>query len=114
MRRVLLVLPLLLAACATGPSLQERLAPFVGRSEGDLVAALGVPTRTYQADGRKFLQYEQRWTQVVPGSFYGTGPYWRVSPVWAPPVYVPRACDVTFALRQERVESFTWRGDGCH
>lgn len=113
MRRALLALPLLLAGCATGPSLEQRLTPLIGRSEGDLVAALGVPTRTYEADGRKFLQYEQRWAQVVPGDFYGYGPYWRFPPLWVPPAYVLRGCDITFTLQQGRVESFAWRGDGC-
>ncbi|MBX6742448.1 MAG: hypothetical protein IRY87_10450 [Acetobacteraceae bacterium] len=113
MRRMLIALPLLVAGCATGPSLDQRLAPFIGRSEGDLVSALGVPSRTYVTEGRKFLQYDQRWTQVVPGGFYNYGPYWRSAPLWAPPVYVLRACDITFTLREGRVEGFTWRGDGC-
>ena len=33
------------AGCATGPTLEQRLLPLVGRSEGDVVAALGVPAR---------------------------------------------------------------------
>ena len=38
MRRLLLVLPLLLAACATEPPLEARLQPLVGKTEAELVA----------------------------------------------------------------------------
>jgi hypothetical protein len=119
MRRALpLSLVLLLAACATGPTLQQRLSTYIGRSEGELVAELGVPVRTYEADGRRFLQYEQRRTVAIsqPG-FYGPayGPWgFRRGGYWpAPPAYGVVGCDLTFALRNERVESFTYRGEGC-
>lgn len=117
MRRALLLLPLLVAACAQGPTLQQRLSTYVGRSEGELVAELGVPVRTYEAEGRRFLQYEQRRTVAVsqPGfdrPYYGPfGPRFGYWP--APPSYAVIGCDLTFALRQSRVESFTFRGEGC-
>jgi len=117
MRRLALTLPVLLAACAQGPTLNERLSTFVNRSEGDLVAELGVPVRTYEADGRRFLQYEQRRTVAIaePGlyrPYFGPwGPRWGYAP--APPSYALVGCDITFALRGGRVESFTFRGSGC-
>ena len=58
MRRLLPLL--LLAGCATGPGIEARLAPLVGGSEAALVEALGVPTRTHEAGGLRFLQYEER------------------------------------------------------
>ncbi len=108
---------LLLAACAQGPTLDQRLSTFVNQSEGDLVAALGVPVRTYETEGRRFLQFEQRRTQALasPGfhrPYYGPwGPSWGYAP--GPPAYAVVGCDITFALRQGRVESFTHRGEGC-
>ncbi|MGG5811785.1 hypothetical protein [Falsiroseomonas sp. CW058] len=117
MRPAFLALPLLLAACAQGPTLGERLSTLVGRSEGDLVAALGVPVRTHEADGRRFLQFEQRRAVAVsqPGFdrpfFTPYGPRWGYVP--APPAYAVVGCDITFALREGRVESFTFRGEGC-
>ncbi|WP_270938747.1 hypothetical protein [Falsiroseomonas oryzae] len=115
--RALLLLPLL-AACAVGPTLQERLSVWVGRQEGDLVAEFGVPVRTYDAEGRRFLQYEWRRTVAYsdPGwyrPYYGGpwGPRWGYVP--APPVYAVIGCDLTFVLRDGRVESFTYRGQGC-
>lgn len=118
-----LVLALLLAAplagCATGPTFEQRMATFVGRSEADLVATLGVPVRTYETGGRRFLQFEQRATVLVPGDPWGFGP-WGFGPPWGyrrpwavPPSYAVVGCDLTFALREGRVESFTARGQGC-
>jgi hypothetical protein len=107
----------LLGACAQGPTLEQRLSTFIGRSEGDLVASLGVPNRTYDVEGRRFLQFEQRRTVAIsqPGfdrPFFG--PYgYRFGYVPAPPAYAVVGCDLTFALRDGRVESFNARGEGC-
>lgn len=108
------LLALAAGACASGPPLEARLQPWVGRSEGDLVAALGVPVRTYTVDDRHFLQFEERRTQLLPSDPYLYRPYGRFGPLWQPgPSYVVVGCDVTFALRRGVVESFTYRGEGC-
>jgi hypothetical protein len=120
MRRAAAAALLLLGACATGPTLAQRLSTFVGRGEGDLVAELGVPVRTYEAEGRRFLQYERRRSVLYPG--YGGwggpwGPGFGRYGGWggwgAPPTVVVSECDITFALRGGRVEGFTMRGDAC-
>ena len=112
-RRVLLTLPLL-AACATEPPLEVRLHPYVGKPEAELVAALGVPSATYEAGGTRFLQYEERTSTVYPGDAYFGGPYRRFGPAFtSPPLVVNRVCAITFALRGARVEGFTFRGNGC-
>jgi hypothetical protein len=118
MRRAFLLALLLLAAgCAQGPTLQQQLSTFVGSSEADLVAQLGVPVRVHEAEGRRFLQYEQRRTVAFaePGlyrPYFGPwGPRWGYVP--PPPSYAVLGCDITFALREGRVESFSFRGQGC-
>jgi hypothetical protein len=117
MRCAALALPVLLAACAQGPGLSERLSAWVGRSEGDLVAEFGVPARTHEADGRRFLQFEQRRSVAVmqPGFdrpfFSPWGPRFGYWP--PPPATAVIGCDITFALRNGRVESFSYRGEGC-
>ena len=115
LERWILLCSLAAAGCATGPTLDQRLLPFVGRSEGDLVAALGVPERTYEVEGRKFLTFEETRSYVVAGSpaFYPGYGYGRFGPYLSPPGYIVRTCEITFAVRQGRVESFTYRGDGC-
>jgi len=115
-RGTALLVALALTGCAVGPPLEARLAAWIGRSESDLVTAFGVPTRTYEVDGLKFLQYEDRRAQLVPyDPFWGPRPYGRFGPLWSPPppAYVVRECAVTFALRQGMIESFSFRGDGC-
>jgi hypothetical protein len=116
LRRLALALPLVLAGCAQGPTLQERLSVWIGRSELDLVTELGVPNRTYELEGRRFLQYEQRRAIPVASPAYGPGfgPWGYRGGFWPPPpAYAVVGCDVTFLIRQERVESFTFRGQGC-
>jgi hypothetical protein len=115
--RAALLLPLIAAACAQGPTMEQRLSTFVNRSEGELVAELGVPVRTYDVEGRRFLQYEQRRTIAYsePGYYRPWfGPWGPQMGYWpAPTSYAVVGCDITFALRNGRVESFTYRGQGC-
>lgn len=108
-------LMLALAGCATGPDLATRLAATIGQGEGELVSAFGVPTRTYEADGRKFLQYEERRTQAVASDpYFARSPYSRFGPVFSPyPAFVVRSCDITFTLAGGKVASFSFRGEGC-
>jgi hypothetical protein len=119
MRRLLFLLPLALAACATEPPLETRLQPLVGRTEAELVQTLGVPSATYEADGNRFLQYEERTSTLYPGDpFWGGGRYGRFGgPIYSPPLVVTRQCAITFALAgqrgERRVASFTFRGNGC-
>lgn len=107
------MLPLALAACAVGPTLDQRLSAYIGRSEGDLVAGLGVPLRSYETEGRRFLQFEQRSTIAVsqPDPFFWGPRYsvWNVPPA----SFAEVSCQITFALRDQRVESFTLNGQGC-
>lgn len=123
-RRAGLGLLLLLAGCATGPGFAERLSAYVGRSELDLVSELGVPTRSYETGGRKFLAYEEQRTVAVPGGFSG-GPFYGPFAgsfgrgfygggyAGFGTAYAPVQCDVTFALQAGRVASFSYRGQGC-
>ena len=109
-----MVLALRLAGCATGPNLETRLQSTIGQGEGELVSANGVPTRTYQADGRKFLQYEERRTQMVASDPYWSRSYGRFGPIFPPaPAFVVRSCDITFTLVDGKVASFSFRGEAC-
>ena len=98
----------------------SRMAALVGRPEAEVVAALGVPVRTYDAGGQRFLQYEDRRIVSYPGSYplggYPLGPY-RYGYLGGfggfPPSIESRECSLTIALRNGRVEGFTRRGDDC-
>jgi len=118
---------LVLAACAeTGPAdFDRRMSAYVSGSEGQLVSALGVPERVYEADGRRFLQYNfegQASAPVIsPGIGLGIG-----GGSWGRGVgvgtgigfgfgggYQPEPCLVTFEVRNERVLDFKRQGTGC-
>ena len=111
-----------LSACATREAFDQRQATFVGRSEAELVSALGVPARTYDTEGRRFLQYEDRRIVSYPGSVgFGYGGYYGRRFGYAGfggvggfgPTIETRACDLTFELRGGRVVGFNARGDSC-
>ena len=122
MRRALPLIPFLaLAACATGPNINERLTTYVGRSELELVSTLGVPTRSYETGGQKFLQYEEQRTVALPTGGFGGGPFYGrgfyggglYAGGFGGTAYAPVQCDVTFALQGGRVAGYTFRGQGC-
>jgi hypothetical protein len=112
MRRLLPLL--LLAGCATGPSLETRLAATIGQSELQVVETFGVPNRTYDTGGLRFLQYEERRQVLHQLNPYWGYPYGRFAPYsLGGPVLLTRSCDITFTLKDSRVQSFTTRGDDC-
>ena len=80
------------------------------------MSTLGVPTRSYETGGQKFLQYEENRTVALPGGFAGGpwGPYGRgFYGGFSTTTYAPVQCDVTFALQGGRVSAYTFRGQGC-
>lgn len=108
MTRSLLALPLLLAACAVGPSFPERLAGFVGMPEAELVARLGVPDRAAEVQGRRFATYATQRDDLVPTGWAGYGfRRWPVDSV------VRTRCEVTFEVTGGTVRAASFRGDGC-
>src|SRR5262249_46389667 len=75
-RAVLLWLVALVAAC--GDQLAARqayLARFVGQPESAVVQQMGVPTRSFETGGIRYLAYNQRRIELIPafptyGAFY--------------------------------------------
>lgn len=105
----LLLPPLLLASCAPGPTLDEQLSTQINRTELELVSSWGVPARSYEVEGRRFLLYEQRRMILLQGPSY-YGPRWGG---WGAPVAGEVTCNITFELRDGRVQGFSHRGQGC-
>lgn len=97
---------LLLQACETRQGFERRMGVYVGRTEAELVASLGVPARTYDVGNIRFLQYERR--RILVDSYPGWG--WR----WAGGVDVQALdCATTFEILDGRVATFTSRGNDC-
>jgi hypothetical protein len=112
-------LTVLLAACATEEGFRQRLQPFVGRSEVDLVRAFGVPTATFETGGVRFLQYESARTVTFPGSPPRLVTYERRGRIirdWdpgTPPTFDVRTCRTTWQVAGNRVTGFSFEGSDC-
>ena len=117
MRRViLLMLVVLLAACVNQlAARQAYFSQFVGHPEADLVQQIGVPSRTYETGGVKYLAYTESRVDMVPGfPAYGYGgPYWGWYGGGFPPAVVNLTCEATFAVSDGIVRSFVLRGNAC-
>jgi hypothetical protein len=122
MNRGIVILTVLLsvAACARGPSLQSRMAAYIGSSGETLVQNLGVPDKQITLNGFQYLAYVRQQTTITPsapffsyGGFYGPygGGGFYGSP-FPPSVNVWR-CETTFMLQHDKVLSFSMRGNAC-
>jgi hypothetical protein len=119
---------MLLGACAsrTPEAFDQRMTTYIGRPEADLVAGLGVPSRSYEADGRRLLQWDFVQQSSAPaiypsiglgfGSFgwggrgVGVGTGVGAGLGGASP---PRGCSVVFEVREGTVRGFNRNGPGC-
>ncbi len=91
MRRLVVIAILLaLPACGVdrGAARRAFVSSLVGRPEASAVQALGIPDRTYEAGGVKFLAYNDRRLVAVPGRATIIG-----------------GCETTLALADGRVQS---------
>jgi hypothetical protein len=98
------------AACADDTAAHmAALNHLVGQPEQTLLQTMGVPTRSYDADGTKFLAYDEGRVDIIPG-VPGTGPFHSGG---IPPQPIQRWCETTFQVAQGVVRSFTLRGNAC-
>jgi len=121
-RPYMMILPLIaLAGCATGPSLQSRMAAYTGDTKQALVTNLGVPDKQITVNGIDYLAYTVRSEQQIePGDygfggfdgrrFYGYGAAWDAG---FPRDVDTYTCNATFMLKDDRVYGFTLRGNDC-
>ena len=112
-RATVLACLVLLAACSDLREREVYLNTLVGQPETELVRRMGVPNRSFEVQGRKFLAYSEH--QVVAyrgGPFVGPwgGPY---GPYGFAGRVVDWPCETTFELVGGRVQSWSLRGDGC-
>jgi hypothetical protein len=111
---VLLVLTGLSAGCVDQlAARQASLSRLVGQPESALVQQMGVPNRTYETGGVKYLAYDDRRIEVTP-AFPSYGPYFGG---WYgggfPPQVLDLQCETTFEVSDSTVRAFTLRGNAC-
>ncbi len=114
--------PLLLAAalagCAPAFDRPAFLATLVGQPETELVRRLGVPSRTYETGGHKFLAYSERRSEVIGGGpffggfGFGSGLGLGYGAAF-PSEVIEQTCETTFEVGNGRVLAWSLRGDAC-
>jgi len=118
-KAVILGSVLALAGCAyPSPRLVAQLDGLRGKPEAELIKEMGVPSRTYDSSGHRFLAYSQTRYDTIPGSpaFYPYGWGWGYYGGFAggfPPEIVRRDCEITFDLMGGVVQSYALRGNDC-
>jgi hypothetical protein len=109
---VLLLSGLVLAGCVNELAQRQAfLNQFVGRPDQALVQQLGVPNRSYETGGVKYLAYDESRVDILPPP-PGWGPWWYYGGGFAPQV-VNLVCSTTFAVANGVVTSYTLRGNAC-
>ena len=116
MRRfVPLLLLILLGACGNQLAARQAfLNQFIGHPEAGLVQQLGVPARTYETGGIKYLAYTESRVEFIPSYSPVAGPWWMGGyGSGFPPQVVNLVCETTFAVADGAVKSYTLRGNAC-
>ena len=113
-RAIALVLAGLVAGCVDQLAAREAyLSRFVGQSEAALVQQMGVPTRSYEVGGAKYLAYNEHRIDLIP-TFPSYSPFFTG---WYgggfPPQVVELHCETTFEVADGTVKTFTLRGNAC-
>ncbi len=120
MRALILILAtvLLLASCSSAQ--QQRVAllnSLVGATETEVVRQLGVPSRTFEAEGHRFLAYREQRTSIAGpllwgGGWAGWNDGWSYAGAW-PADVIERVCETTIEVVDGRMATWTLRGNAC-
>lgn len=106
---------LLLAGCTDAGRAQHvaQMNHYLGMSETELIRARGVPARTVQTDGHRFLAYETSQIDIWPPlPAFGFGRFGDYGGMF-PPQVVQWRCETTFELADGRVVAWRERGNNC-
>jgi hypothetical protein len=113
-RAILLVLAGLVAGCVDQLAAREAyLSRFVGQPESTLVQQMGVPTRSFETGGVRYLAYNEHRINLIP-TFPSYSPFFTG---WYgggfPTQVVELRCETTFEVADGTVKAFTLRGNAC-
>ena len=105
----------LLVGCSNQLAIrQAQLNAWIGRPETELISVFGVPDRTYETKGVKFIAYTEQRVDLLPGPpGYAFGPPFGLYPNAMPPQAVALTCDTSFAIVGGTVRSYSLRGNAC-
>ena len=108
----------LLTACTNGlAEHQAELNRLIGHPESEVVQLFGVPSRTFDSGGVKYLAYTDKREDFLPGAPPFPYPYGPPFYGWYGPGIAPRIvtliCETTFAISDGIVRSVVLRGNAC-
>ena len=73
-QQLMFLLPVFaLAGCATGPSLQSRMAAYIGDNTQTLVQGLGVPDKQITVNDGQYLAYNRSYDEIMADDVYFGG-----------------------------------------
>jgi|LauGreDrversion4_2_1035121.scaffolds.fasta_scaffold156322_1 hypothetical protein len=120
MKKLLIIfLGIFIVGCATTANYEKILSSWVGAKEIDLIRAWGAPDNQYESSGTKFLTYQKSNNIYMPGTAptYSTkmiGNTAYTSSSGGSPAYnIQMFCKTTFEVKNERIVSWRWEGNGC-
>ena len=125
MRRLVVLTGVLgLAGCAyPNPQHVKELNALVGKPEPELLRSYGVPTRTYDTSGLRFVSYQMTRIDSFPGDGFGYGGFGYGGFGYGGfgyggfsgfgPEIIQRDCTTTFELQDHVVKHWSLRGNDC-
>ncbi len=119
MKKIILLLAVLLAGCATSANYEKLLDSWTGSTESALVATWGPPSSVYELDGTRYLTFNKSGSGYIPGvaptyqtKWVGNTPY--TTQVGGSPGYsYATNCNTTFILQGQVIKSWRYEGNAC-
>ncbi|WP_223433293.1 hypothetical protein [Pseudomonas sp. GL-B-26] len=118
-RLSIVILTLMLSACATTAKYEKILDTWVGEDELNLVRKWGPPQQSYETSGHRFLVYSNVRNVFVPGQ----APTYQTSVIGntaytntyggSPAMNVNLSCTTTFEIADEKITTWSYRGNNC-
>ncbi len=113
-----------LASCAPPIDRSPFLNTLVGQPETEIVRRLGVPSRTYETAGHRFIAYQERRTNLYSsgpsfgfggfgGGFGYGGGFGGIGYGFSSSQVVEYTCETTFEITEGRVATWSLRGNAC-
>ena len=80
---------------------EEYMNSLIGYTEQQMLSAWGGPSKVYENDGMKYMTWVSGGSAVIPQ-------------IDQPSTVIPLSCSRTFVLKNNRVISWSYRGNNCY
>jgi hypothetical protein len=118
-RLSIVLLTLILTACATTANYEKILNTWVGEDELNLVRKWGPPQQSYETSGHRFLVYTNDQNVFIPGqaptyqtNVIGNTAY-TSSYGGTPATNINYTCTTTFEVADGKILTWSYRGNNC-